>query len=579
MTLKLKLIGLLVVIGLFIVGVSWFSHQSSLQQTRDAQNRLITQTKNQTANIFALYFEQFKERNRTLLDTSAFTQALSNGQAQKLVDTQSRLFGNENEFAVYDIENNQLYTANQKPTMGEFLGLESLILEQLKAPSNKLQLLKFRGEYALVFSNPALIEQKSHSVIFNILKLNKTFLEQLKIQTGADFQLTIKGEVISSDASLDYKNGFSLPWPINASVKGDIRYVLPNWIAEPIDQTSSIVQLASIGILLFILLLVSFLLLNRQDRQISKFNRSFTDSRQPREVINALSETEPPAELRDARNKMVELLNQQQLAYKKIQLNAKTCEQRLKELKNEKASLQIERDTAMSAPKTKSEFLSRMGDEITTPMKTLSSMLHLLSEYNLSEEPKELLNISRRSANTLINNLNNILDFSKLDANLLKLHRDNFEVRQLVDEIVAEFTPHAKSKSLELSATVAGEVPETAYNDSRRVKQILKNLLGNAVRFTKEGQVNLYCDIVMESNQEFLRFTISDSGVGIPEDAIRGLFDSLEQKTKLTNSSFAGRLRLIVSKKLSELMGGAIGVTSELQKGSRFWFTIAMHKE
>jgi signal transduction histidine kinase len=217
-----------------------------------------------------------------------------------------------------------------------------------------------------------------------------------------------------------------------------------------------------------------------------------------------------------------------------------------------------------------------MGDEITTPMKTLSSMLHLLSEYNLPEEPRELLNIARRSANTLINNLNNILDFSKLDANLLKLQKSDFEIRQLFDEVTSEYTPHAESKSLKLSSYVSPEVPDAIFNDSRRVRQIIKNLLGNAIRFTKEGEVKLTCDLVMQNSVQFLRITVSDTGVGIPKEAQKGLFDSLEQKTKLTNSSFAGRLRLIVSKKLAELMGGTIGVESEPQRGSTFWFTIAI---
>ena len=162
---------------------------------------------------------------------------------------------------------------------------------------------------------------------------------------------------------------------------------------------------------------------------------------------------------------------------------------------------------------------------------------------------------------------------------MLKLYKNDFDVRQLIEETISEYTPHAKSKSLQLSCNIANEVPEHIYNDSKRVKQILKNLLGNAIRFTKDGEVSVYCDLVMEQSVEYLRLTIQDSGVGIPEEAQRGLFDSLEQRTKLTNSSFAGRLRLIVSKKLSELMGGNIGVNSEPKKGSRFWFTVSLHKD
>ena len=107
-----------------------------------------------------------------------------------------------------------------------------------------------------------------------------------------------------------------------------------------------------------------------------------------------------------------------------------------------------------------------------------------------------------------------------------------------------------------------------------RIRQILRNLLGNAIRFTKNGDISLYADLVKVNGKQQLRFTVKDTGVGIPLEAQKGLFNSLEQSTKLTNASFAGRLRLIVSKDLSKLMGGEIGIISETGKGSQFWFTV-----
>lgn len=244
-------------------------------------------------------------------------------------------------------------------------------------------------------------------------------------------------------------------------------------------------------------------------------------------------------------------------------------------LQKVKSNIENERDSAVAAPRLKSEFLSRMGDEITTPMKSVVSMLKLLSEYPFDPEPKQLLTIAKRSTRTLVNNLNNILDFSKLDANMLRLKPKQFSVRELVDDLSSELSHFANEKGLSLQASSTPEMPELLTADEYRIKQILRNLLGNAIRFTRSGEVSLYADLSAGGGHKLLRFTISDTGIGISPAAQAELFDSLEQTTKLSNSSFTGRLRLIVSKRLAELMGGEIGVISEIGKGSQFWFTIA----
>jgi len=157
---------------------------------------------------------------------------------------------------------------------------------------------------------------------------------------------------------------------------------------------------------------------------------------------------------------------------------------------------------------------------------------------------------------------------------MLRLKSNQFSVRELIDDLSSELSHFANEKELSLQASSDPEVPATIRADLYRIKQILRNLLGNAIRFTKSGEVSLYADTTMKSGKQLLRFTITDTGVGIPPEAQKGLFDSLQQTTKLSNSSFAGRLRLIVSKHLAELMGGEIGVISEMGKGSQFWFTI-----
>ncbi len=270
-----------------------------------------------------------------------------------------------------------------------------------------------------------------------------------------------------------------------------------------------------------------------------------------------------------------EQLSQQKKAFA---IEARKLQENVQNLQSGQKELTIERDTAVAAPRIKSEFLSRMGDEITTPMKSVVSMLRLLSEYPFEPEPKQLLSIAKRSTRTLVDNLNNILDFSKLDAEMLKLKSNQFSVRELIDDLSSELSHFANEKELSLQASSDPEVPTTIRADLYRVKQILRNLLGNAIRFTKSGEVSLYADTTMQNGKQLLRFTITDTGIGIPLDAQKGLFDSLQQTTKLSNSSFAGRLRLIVSKHLAELMGGEIGVISERNKGSQFWFTVRYNR-
>jgi len=260
---------------------------------------------------------------------------------------------------------------------------------------------------------------------------------------------------------------------------------------------------------------------------------------------------------------------------KSLTVEVRKLQDNQESLRKEKSTIEIELDSIVAAPKLKSEFLSRMGDEITTPMKSVVSMLKLLSEYPFEPEPKQLLTIAKRSTRTLVNNLNNILDFSKLDAGMLKLKKKTFSVRQIVDDLSSELSHFANDKDLSLMASCSPDMPEAIIADEYRVKQILRNLLGNAVRFTKQGEVSVYADILENNGKNLVRFTIADTGIGISPQAQKELFDSLQQTTKLTNSSFAGRIRLIVSKQLTELMGGEIGVISEIGKGSQFWFTVA----
>ncbi|MCP4271395.1 MAG: hypothetical protein GY781_05430 [Gammaproteobacteria bacterium] len=225
-------------------------------------------------------------------------------------------------------------------------------------------------------------------------------------------------------------------------------------------------------------------------------------------------------------------------------------------------------------PQLRSEFLSRMGDEITTPMNSLRSMLKLLNEMDFERDTRDLLQIASHSAHSLLENLSNILEFSKLDANLLQLQYDHFNIRETISSVLETQESIAIEKTLLLETTIAPDVPGAVLGNQQAISKVLDNLISNAIRFTKKGYIQLSVDYQNDGKQMFLRFTVSDTGIGIPESALKTLFDSLDKDTDLVNSSFAGRLRLIVSKQLCELMGGQIGVRSQQEKGSQFWFTV-----
>jgi len=233
-----------------------------------------------------------------------------------------------------------------------------------------------------------------------------------------------------------------------------------------------------------------------------------------------------------------------------------------------------EKQQLANAPRLRSEFLSRMGDEITSPMNSLKTMLTLLNEMEFEPQARDLLLLASHSAHSLIENLTNILEFSKLDANLLTLQKQHLQTNEAISSVIETQESIALSKSLLIETDIKLDVPDIIFCDEKAFSKVLDNLISNAIRFTDKGHIKLTVDYKSTKQKKLLRFIVSDTGVGIPEKALQSLFDSLDKDTELNNSSFTGRLRLIVSKQLCELMGGEIGVRSKEGVGSQFWFTI-----